>query len=330
MWEAIANNAVLTTSVLVFVAVILLLEALYLYWKAKRGPQARQLEKRLKSFTEAPDAKHRAPLLKERKLSDVPMIERFLAGMPRAEGLQTFIHQADLKWTVSRLLLSCVVFGAFTFFALTWLGGQSMLFGAMVGLAVAALPVLYVNTRRNRRLARIEQQLPDAIDLMIRALRAGHAFSSALKMAGDEMAEPIANEFRIVHDEVNFGVSMQQALMNMSHRIPLTDMRYFVVAVLIQRDSGGNLSEVLGGLSRLIRDRLKFNAKVRVLSSEGRLSAWVLGLLPFALAGLMYMANPKFMSPLWTDPIGISIIKYMLIMMAFGVFVLTRITKIRV
>ena len=141
-------------------------------------------------------------------------------------------------------------------------------------------------------------------------------FPPALKMAGEEMAEPIAAEFRTVHDEVNFGVSLQQALTHLSERVPLTDLRYFVVAVLIQRESGGNLTEILGNLSRLIRERLKLMAKVRVLSSEGRMSAWILALMPFALAGVLNLMNPEFMSPLWTDPIGISMIKYLLVMMA--------------
>jgi len=151
-----------------------------------------------------------------------------------------------------------------------------------------------------------------------------------VQMIGEEMSEPIAGEFRMVADEVGFGVSLQQALTNMSERVPLTDMRYFVVSVLIQRDSGGNLTEVLGNLSRLIRDRLKLLARVRVLSSEGRLSAWILGLMPFALAALMNVFNPEFMSPLWTDPIGQTVLKYMLVVMLVGVVLLRKIVKIRV
>jgi tight adherence protein B len=149
-------------------------------------------------------------------------------------------------------------------------------------------------------------------------------------MIGDEMSEPIAGEFRMVADEVGFGVSLQQALTNMSERVPLTDLRYFVVSVLIQRDSGGNLTEVLGNLSRLIRDRLKLLARVRVLSAEGRLSAWILGLMPFALVALLNAFNPEFMSPLWTDPIGITAVKYMLGLMVIGAVILRKIVKIRV
>ena len=160
--------------------------------------------------------------------------------------------------------------------------------------------------------------------------RSGWAVASGIEMLGEEMAEPIAGEFRMVADEVNFGVSLQQALTNLSERVPLTDLRYFVVSVLIQRDSGGNLTEVLGNLSRLIRERLKLLARVRVLSSEGRLSAWILGLMPFALAALMNVFNPEFMSPLWTDPIGQTVIKYMLVVMLVGVVLLRKIVKIRV
>ena len=149
-------------------------------------------------------------------------------------------------------------------------------------------------------------------------------------MAGEETAEPIAGEFRTVHDQMNFGVSLQQALTNLSERVPITDLRYFVVAVLIQRESGGNLTEVLGNLSRLIRQRLKLFAHVRVLSAEGRMSAWLLSLLPFAIGGLMNVFNPDFMAPLWHDPMGVTIVRGLLVSMACGVLMLRKIIRIRV
>jgi tight adherence protein B len=189
--------------------------------------------------------------------------------------------------------------------------------------------LMLVYYKRMKRLAKLERQLPDALDLITRALRAGHAFSSALKMAGEELAQPVAGELSTVHDEVNFGVSLEQALGHLSERVPLTDLRYFVVAVLIQRESGGNLTEILANLSRLIRERLKLMSKVKVLSSEGRMSAWILCLMPFFLAGVMNLVNPKFMGPLWTDPIGIAIVKYMLSLMLIGVLIMRRIIKIR-
>lgn len=328
--QNLTGNSLFMIVVLVFVAVLLLLEGLYLMWKSYKGPEARKLEKRLQALSGSGDGSPQARVLKERMLSDVPALQRWLLRVPRAHRLDRQILQSGLDWTVSKLLLGCIGLGVVGFIAVVGLAHQSEGFGLMAGVACALAPLAYLHHCRAKRLTRMEAQLPEALDLVTRALRAGHAFSSGLQMIGEEMAEPIASEFRIVHDEVNFGVSLQQALTNLSERIPITDVRYFVVAVLIQRESGGNLTEVLGNLSRLIRERLKLLAKVRVLSSEGRLSAWVLGVMPFALAGAMNLVNPEFMSLLWTDPIGIAIIKHMLVLMAVGVLILRRIVRIHV
>lgn len=330
MLENIGSNAFLILSVLVFVAVLLLLEGAYLLWKAYKGPEAKKIETRLRALSASLDNSKQTQLLKQRMLSEVPAVERFLLSISRAQRLDRFILQAGLDWTVSKLLLSCAVLGTMAGMLMAYGAHQPFLMSVLVGVAAAAMPLLYVSRKRSARLSRFERQLPDALDLITRALRSGHAFPSALQMVGEEMPDPVAGEFRIVHDEVNFGVSLQQALTNLSERIPLTDLRYFIVSVLIQRDSGGNLTEVLGNLSRLIRERLKLLGKVKVLSSEGRLSAWILGLMPFALAGVMYLVNPEFMSPLWKDPIGIAIIQYLLTMMALGALVLMKIIKIRV
>ena len=330
MLQTLAGNSFLILAVLVFVAVLLLLEGLYIVWKSYKGPEATKIEMRLRALSGSRDKSAQARFLKDRMLSEVPVLQRYLLTMPRAQRLDKFILQAGLDWPVSKLLLSSVVAGIATSFAVSMFAHQSFMLAVVGGGMVGALPFLYVQTRRNRRLAKLERQLPEALDLITRALRSGHAFSSGLQMIGEEMTEPIAGEFVIVHDEVNFGVSLQQALSNLSERVPNMDMRYFVVAVMIQRESGGNLTEVLGNLSRLIRARLKLMGRVRVLSSEGRLSAWILGLMPFALGLAMLFVNPEFMEPLWTDPIGQAIIKYMLILMAFGVVVIRRIIRIRV
>ena len=229
------------------------------------------------------------------------------------------------------LLSMCLIcWGAGYLVAQSWLLSLGPLWNFTLACAAALLPIFHVQWKRYRRFAQLEKQLPDALDLIGRALRAGHAFPAGLKMAGEEMAQPIANEFRLTHDEVNYGVSLHQALTNLSERVPLTDLRYFVIAVLIQRETGGNLTEVLGNLSRLIRQRLQLHAKIRVLTAEGRISAWVLGMLPFALAGLMALANPEFIEVLWKDPAGIKLTRVTLAVMALGAFWLWRITKVRV
>jgi tight adherence protein B len=203
---------------------------------------------------------------------------------------------------------------------------------AVVGAVVAAgaLPLLYVLNAKRKRLITFEQQLPDALDLMGRAMRAGHAFSGALKMVGDEMPEPVAGEFRITFDELNYGIHLNDALQNMAARVPSDDLRYFVIAVLIQRETGGNLTELLDNISALIRARLKLLGTIRVLSAEGRLSAWILGILPFAMAAILYLINPKFMSMLWTDPLGQKMVWVMLVAMVVGVYWMRRIVKIHV
>ena len=330
MLQNIGGNAFLIMSILVFLAVLLLLEGAYLFWKSYKGPKAKKIQARLRALSASLDNSKQSHLLRQRMLSEVPAIERILLNMSRAHRLDRFILQAGLTWTVSRLVLSCAAIGVIACLVMVYGAHQSLLLSGLVGAGFAATPLLYVSHLRSKRLGKFERQLPEALDLITRALRSGHAFSSALQMVGDEMAEPIAEEFRIVHDEVNFGVALQQALTNLSERVPLTDLRYFIVSVLIQRESGGNLTEVLSNLSRLIRERLKLLSKVKILSSEGRLSAWILGLMPFALAGAMYLVNPGFMAPLWNDPIGISIIKYMLILMIFGILILRKIIRIRV
>ena len=205
-----------------------------------------------------------------------------------------------------------------------------MIWSVLASMAMGALPLLYVRRARTRRLNKIEQQLPDAIDLIGRAIRAGHAFTNALQMAGDELPQPIGGEFRILFDEVNYGTAMNDALLNLANRIPSLDLKYVVIAVLIHRESGGNLAEMLDNLSSIIRARLKLLGAIRVLSAEGRLSAWVLGLLPFGTAFMLHLVNPGFMSLLWTDPAGNTMLYIMAVLMLFGFLWMRKIIRIRV
>ncbi|HXE50753.1 MAG TPA: type II secretion system F family protein [Ramlibacter sp.] len=329
MLTSLMGNSFLVLAVLVFVTVVLLLESLYVLWRSHRGPEATRLQTRLYALSATRDRTPQTRLLRQRMLSELPMLERFLQSVPRVGVLDRVLMQSGLNWTVSNVLLACLVLGGAGLTALLMGAHQSLLVSAAAGAVLGATPFMYVYYVRGKRMAKLERQLPEVFDLMIRALRAGHAFSAALKMAGEEMAEPVAGEFATVHDEVNFGVSLEQALGHLSERVPLMDLRYFVVAVLIQRESGGNLTEILGNLGRLVRERLKLMGKVRVLTSEGRMSAWILCLMPFFLAAVMNLANPKFMSPLWTDPIGIAIIKYTLGLMLIGIVLMRKIIKIR-
>lgn len=329
MFTSFMGNSFLVLCVLVFVACLLLFESMYVLWRSSRGPEAVKLKSRLHALSATHDRTAETRLLRQRMLSELPTVERYLQSMPRVRALDRVILQSGLEWTVAKLLLGSMGLAVLGWMVMTVGLHQSHLWGAVAALVFGALPVLFVHYKKGKRLTRLERQLPDALDLITRALRSGHAFSASLKMAGEELPEPIAGELAAVHDEVNFGVSLEQALTHLGERVPLTDLRYFVVAVLIQRESGGNLTEILTNLSRLIRERLKLMSRVRVLSSEGRLSAWILGLMPFFLAGVMNLANPEFMRPLWTDPIGISIVKYTLTLMLVGAVIMVKLVKIR-
>lgn len=316
-------------AVLAFIAVVLMVEGLYLLWNTYRGPEARKIEQRLRILTSGSDPAARSAVLKSRTLSESPALERMLHAVPQIGKLDNLLLQSGLEWTVARFLFLSIICAAI---ALAIASAARVLPAIAVALALAAmlLPLGYVQWRRVKRLRRLEQQLPDTLDLIGRALRAGHALPAGLQMAGQETMDPIASEIRFTNEEINFGVSMQQALTNLGDRVPITDMRYFVVAVLVQREAGGNLTEVLDGLSKLIRTRLKFHARIHVLTTEGRMSAWVLGLLPFAVAGVLNFANHDFIKILWTDPAGIMISNVVLTMMAVGAFWLYRLVRIRV
>jgi tight adherence protein B len=297
-------------------------------WRAQHGANALKLRSRLQELAAENDPQ-RARLLKEQAAGGPAVFEALTRKIPHAQALQRRLDQSGLAWSIGKLAMLMVI-------SLAVGVGACMLlhFPPLIELGLSAAgalaPLAYVGRKRQQRLGKLEQQLPDALDLICRGLRAGHAFSATLKMAGDELQEPIRTEFRVVHEEVNFGVALPQALSNLAERVPTTDMRYFVVAVLIQRESGGNLTEILGNLSHLVRERLKLMGRVRVLSAEGRLSAWILVLMPFVLGGVMTVLDPKFMTPLWTDPMGISMLKVMLAMMALGVLVVRKIVRIRV
>lgn len=329
MSSFLSSHSFVVIIALVFVAVLLLLEALRVLWKQYKSPEAKRLERRLRALSAAHDRSAPTKLVKERALSDIPRLQRALQRTPRAYQLDRVIVQSGLEWSVSGLLLGCAILFAFGALAAVMLR-QPMALAIALGAVLGVLPLMYLQRKRHLRLALMERQLPEALDLMTRALRAGHAFSSGLQMAGDELAEPIAGELRLVHDEINYGTSLPQALTNLSERVPITDLRYFVVAVLIQRESGGNLTEMLINLSRLIRERLKLHDRVRVLSAEGRMSAWILGLMPFGLAAMLNLLNPEFMSVLWNDPIGVTILQWLAALMVMGVLLLRRIVRIRV
>lgn len=311
-----------------FLAVVLFLEGVYLTWNTHKGPEAKRIQERLQSLS-AGWKNADTVLLKQRLLSNSPPLERFLLRFPSIHSIDRLLQQSGMSLMVTHFIgySAITALGGIVLSALLDLPFMITLLCAVAG---GTFPLFFVVGTKRRRLAKIERQLPEAIELMARAMKAGHAFSGALKMVSTDGPEPAASEFRLTFDEINFGVSTQDALMSLATRVPVTDLRYFTIAVLIQRESGGNLAELLDKISGLIRARLALLGRIRVLSAEGRLSAWILSCLPFAAALMINIANPDFLTVLWTDPIGIVMVGTTLGMMVIGIFVMSRIVKIRV
>jgi tight adherence protein B len=317
--------------VVLFAAVILAVEGFYLWWMSTRGAAARRIARRLQVMSGGAQTRsgERISILKQRPFSRRPALDRLLHRAALAQRIDALLVQAGAPWTVSHFIgatFGCVI--------LVLVAGSvwKLPLQARLLLCVVSpgLPWCLLQRMRRRRLIRIEHQLPEAADFIARALRAGHSFINVLQIVGNEMPEPLAGEFRIAREEINYGVPMNEALHGLAARIPLTDLRYLVIAVLIQRDSGGNLAEILGNISGIIRARLKLVAQVRVLSAEGRMSAWILGLLPFGVMGVMAVSSPHYVSMLWTDPSGQRLLWYGLGMIIFGVLWLRQTIRIRV
>ncbi len=323
------DTLLLSFALVGFLAVVLLLEGGFLLWSTNRSAEAKRMQERLRLLSTGERLSLDSQLLKDDLLKKLPAAYRMFLGAQRLQRLDRVLLQSGLKRTVAGFLGATLAFALgglllCTFLPLPWWAAPA---GAVV---LGALPGLQVMLARKKRLGAIERQLPDALDLMSRALRAGHAFPSAVQMTGDEGPEPIAGEFRTTFDEVNYGVPMQDALTNLATRVPITDLRFFVIAVSIQRETGGNLTELLDKLAAIIRARFKLLGMIRVLASEGKLSAWILSALPFVLMALINFINPKFMSLLWTDPAGLIAVYISLSLMVLGIFWMWRIIQIRV
>jgi tight adherence protein B len=315
--------------VFVFSAVVLLVWGIYSSLHNVKGQQAARVARRLRNAIGDDGGELAVSITKDRVLSRDPEVQRWLERVPGILLLDRLLLQSGRNWTAARLL---VVMGmaALIGVALAMVLRLPLSAWPVAAVVGAMVPWWDLNRAKARRITRIELLLPEALDMMSRAMKAGHAFPTALKMVADEMPLPLSAEFRSVFDEVNFGISMPDALMSMAQRVPSADLRYFVVAVLIQRETGGNLTELLASISAIIRDRLRLLAQVRVMSAEGKMSAWVLGSLPFGAGGMMWALNREFLNVLFVDPQGQRMLIGAGVMMAIGFLVIRKITKIRV
>jgi tight adherence protein B len=274
-------------------------------------PETREetvLRKRLRSSIAPEEARVGTLERPAERLSRVQALNVLLLRTTGVSGpLERMITQSGLKVTVGTLLLASALLGCVTYLVVKWLtyftylGLAAAPFGAMV-------PFMVVRAARTKRLRLFEEQFPEAIELLARALRAGHAFPTGLTMVADEIPAPVGSEFKLVYDRQNFGMPLGDALKGLAERVPVIDARFFVTAVLTQRETGGNLSEVLDNLASVIRDRFKVKRQVRVVTAHGRITGWILAGLPPALAGILCIVSPSHMTTMVTDPLGIQML----------------------
>lgn len=270
-----------------------------------------------------------ASLLREEIFSQVPAINRFMLQMPFAARLHIFIEQAGMKITVAMLLLISFALAFFVFLVGLVLFLPTLVVVLLV-VGAGMIPFLVISFKRRRRFSKFEELFPDAIDMLARAVRAGHAFTTGLDLMAREMPEPLAGEFRTTYEQQNFGMPIKEALHNLSVRMPLPDVRFLVSALQIQRETGGNLAEILNNLARVIRERFKILRQVRVHSAQGRMTLYILMALAPAFGLIVYVANPKYIMPLFTDPIGHKWLIRAAILQVIGCLLIRKIIRIRI
>jgi tight adherence protein B len=268
-------------------------------------------------------------LLRDELLSEIPALNRMLQRSASISRLQHMLNQADVKIRAGKFLIFTIGSGALIGLAVLFIT-DSPLFAGLGLLLGLFIPYMYVSFERTRRFHKFEELFPEAIDTLARAVRAGHAFTTALELIANEMGEPVSGEFRKLFEEQKFGLPVRDALLNFAERMPIVDVKFFVTAVMLQRETGGNLAEILDGLSYVIRERFKILRQVRVYTAQGRLTMMLLMALPPLIVVTMLVLNPDFIKPLFYDKMGHAMIVAGITLQTIGYFLIRKIIRIQV
>jgi len=318
--------------ILVFLGVFAVVALVAVAVGSGASQQAKQVHATLDSDLATDILEEHGQILDLRKselLSSIPWLNQRLLKIELGPRVQSLLYQADLKWTAGGLLSACglafVVAGY-----LVYLRFDNFLVALGVGLLVGAAPFGFVLFKRGKRLDKFQQGLPEALDLMVSALRAGHSLVAAMGSVARECADPIGCEFKGCFEEQNYGLEMKTALDNMINRVPLQDLRIVATAIMIQKESGGNLAEVLDKTSHVVRERFRLKRQVAVHTAQGRMTGWVLTCLPIGLGIALYVVNPSFMRILWTDPLGLKMLWTAFGMLVVGGLIIRHIVNMEV
>ncbi|MGH8241733.1 MAG: type II secretion system F family protein [Steroidobacteraceae bacterium] len=266
-------------------------------------------------------------LLRQKYLRELSPLARRLEDSPAMESLAQIIEQAGMTILAHRLVALAAVAAAIATIVAFIMTGNAVI-ALLAFVAGGTAPIVYVFRKRRARLEKFEEQLPDAVDVMKRALRAGHPFNTSIKLVAEDMEEPIAREFELTFADVNYGNDLRRALVGMLFRVPSSNLMAVVTAVLIQKETGGNLAEIFERISGVIRSRFRFGRRVRTLSAEGRMSAWILTLVPIILFGVLWITTPEYLPPLLENQTGQKMIVFAMFMMILAVFWMRKIIRI--
>jgi tight adherence protein B len=318
-------------AVLVFLGIFALVALPAIAVSSSKSKSQRQIMATLDSVL-AEDAAAIPPdvdLQKHQLFSSVPWLNRKLREMELVPHVQRLLDQAGTTWTASKLLAACLAaFGA-TMYGLYLLLGLTLV-ELPVALAVGIAPLLWIIFKRNKRFYRFQEGLPEALDMMVSGLRAGHSLIATMGLVGRECSEPVGSEFRSCFEEQNYGLELKSALDNLIERVPLQDLRMVATAILIQKESGGNLAEVLDNTAHCIREQFRLKRDVRVHTAQGRMTGVILTLLPVILGAVMYMVNPDMISVLWNRPLGVKLLWAAGGMTAIGGLIIRKIVNMEV
>lgn len=285
---------------------------------------------RIQNWTSPQASTSHLEIVRKESLSEIPWFNELLATTLRFQPFRTVHRQADCRIPFGSFVLATPLLGLLGLMGSMWMLHFPFVLALVPAALCGAAPLGYLHWLKTERKKRFERQFPEALELVSRALRAGHAFSVGLKLVGEEAADPIGIEFRRVFDEVSMGVALPQALQNMTERVDSVDLRFFVTSVLIQRETGGNLAEIIDSLAELIRKRFEFELKVKALSAEGRFSGIILFCLPIVVGMLLYYMNPEYMGLLLTDRMGQMMLMIGSALMVTGAFIIKRMVVLKV
>jgi len=268
-------------------------------------------------------------ILKREVFSTTPWVDELIRQIPGSLELSRLIKQAGQKWQVNVVLMASAAMALLGWWIAS-LAISSFGLSITIGLAIGAAPYIYLYVTREIRFARFDATLPEAVDLMARGLRAGHAVTAVLEMVGNEVADPVGTEFRAMHEEQALGLPLREAMINLVDRMPRDDVRFLATAILLQKETGGNLAQILDKTAAVMRERARLRGQLRIYTAQGRITGWILCTAPFAMFGLISLVNKNYEKPLFSDPLGIKMIYTGLIMMVIGILAIRKIIDIKV